>query len=352
MKIAIATDAWTPQTNGVVTTLKKTAAILEEQGHEVEFITAEGFRTISMPSYRSIRLALWPFKKIARRLDNFCPDAVHIVTEGPIGVATRKYCLKNALPFTSSYHTQFPEYIRLRIPVPLWLSYAFLRQFHGKAQRTMVPSRSMQERLRKRGFANVVLWGRGVDADLFRPTDKGLLKDERPVFTFVGRVAIEKNIEAFLQLDLPGTKYVIGDGPDMQVLQQKYPEAVYTGFLYGRELADHLGAADVFVFPSLTDTFGVVMLEAMACGVPVAAFRVTGPKDVVVDGETGCLNTNLQQAALDALKLDPGKARAYALQHSWQASTEQFLGHLEHIQRHQSNEFKSGKANTLRAGGK
>ncbi|MGD8999767.1 MAG: glycosyltransferase family 1 protein [Granulosicoccaceae bacterium] len=343
MKIAIATDAWAPQTNGVVTTLNKTAAILEKEGHEIEFITPQGFKTIPMPGYPSIRLALRPYNKIAERLDDCCPDAIHIATEGPIGAATRKYCLKYRLPFTTSYHTQFPEYIRLRVPIPLWLTYSFLRRFHSKAQRTMVPSQSMQQRLSDRGFRNVVVWGRGVDADLFKPTDKGLLKDERPVFMYVGRVAIEKNIEAFLQLDLPGAKYVVGDGPDMQVLQQKYPDAVYTGFLYGHELANHLAAADVFVFPSLTDTFGVVMLEAMACGTPVAAFPVTGPTDVVIDGVTGCLNSDLREAALEATKLDPANARAYALAHSWQDCTRQFFNYLERIQRQPDRESRGGK---------
>ncbi|MGD8743651.1 MAG: glycosyltransferase family 1 protein [Granulosicoccaceae bacterium] len=339
MKIVIATDAWTPQTNGVVTTLSKTAAVLRDEGNTVEFVTPAEFKTVPLPSYPSIRLALWPYRKISGRLDDFCPDAIHIATEGPIGSATQRYCLKHGLPFTTSYHTQFPEYIRLRLPLPIWLSYFFLRRFHSKAKRTMVPSQSMRERLEKRGFSNVVVWGRGVDADLFVPDDKKLLEDKRPVFIYIGRVAVEKNIEAFLQLDLPGTKYVVGDGPDMQMLQKKYPDAVYTGFLYGHELAKHLAAADVFVFPSLTDTFGVVMLEAMACAVPVAAFPVTGPKDVVIDGVTGCLNSDLKQAALDALHLDPARARAYALEHSWQACTRQFFGHLERIQREPVSEL-------------
>jgi glycosyltransferase involved in cell wall biosynthesis len=208
------------------------------------------------------------------------------------------------------------------------LTYTYFKWFHRQSQKIMVPTLSMQQRLIQRGFKNVVLWSRGVDVHLFRPYDKELLQDSRPIFLYVGRVAVEKNIEAFLSLDLPGSKYVIGDGPDMEMLQQKYPEVKFTGFCYGEELARHIAAADVFVFPSLTDTFGLVMLEAMACGVPVAAFPVTGPGDVVIDGVTGCLNDDLKEAALCALQIDPQNPRDYAMSHSWHQATDQFIANL------------------------
>jgi len=328
MRIAIATDAWDPQTNGVVTTLKITVRVLEQKGHEVYLLTPEPFKTIPLPSYPSIRLALFPYRHIAAMLDEFAPDVIHIATEGPVGMAVRRYCRKHKLKFTTSYHTQFPEYIRLRAPVPLWLTYSYFKWFHRLSQKIMVPTPSMQQRLIQRGFKNVVLWSRGVDIHLFRPYDKEMLQDSRPIFLYVGRVAVEKNIEAFLSLDLPGSKYVIGDGPDMAMLQDKYPEVKFTGFRFGEELARHIAAADVFVFPSLTDTFGLVMLEAMACGVPVAAFPVTGPEDVVIDGVTGCLNENLKEAALCALQIDPQNPRDYAMSHSWHQATDEFIINL------------------------
>lgn len=328
MRIAIATDAWEPQTNGVVTTLKTTVKILKQKGHEVCLLNPGPFKTIPLPSYPSIRLALFPYRHIAEVLDEFAPEAIHIATEGPIGKAVRRYCGKRELKFTTSYHTQFPEYIRLRVPVPLWLTYLYFKWFHHKAEKTMVPTPSMQQRLKKRGFDHIVVWSRGVDVHLFQPYGKELLQGPRPIFLYVGRVAVEKNIEAFLSLDLPGTKYVIGDGPDMTMLQQKYPGVQFTGFRFGMGLARSIAAADVFVFPSLTDTFGLVMLEAMACGVPVAAFPVTGPNDVVIDGVTGCLDEDLKRAAMRALQINPQNPRDYALCHSWYEATDQFLTNL------------------------
>ncbi len=328
MRIAIATDAWAPQTNGVVTTLRKTAETLETWGHEVLFVTPEPFRSVPLPTYRSIRLALWPKRGVRRMLDQFAPDCVHIATEGPIGLAARNYCLSRGLRFTTSYHTQFPEYIRLRAPVPLEVSYTYMRWFHRPATRTLVPTESQRKLLQERGFRNVKIWTRGVDTELFRPYTKDFLDDPRPVFAYVGRVAVEKNIEAFLNLDLPGSKYVIGDGPDLARLHSRHPEVHFTGFKFGEELARHIAGADVFVFPSRTDTFGLVLLEAMACGVPVAAYPVTGPVDVVLPGITGMLDEDLGKAALEALALDPHQARAYALTRSWDASTRQFFDHL------------------------
>ncbi|MGM0680553.1 MAG: glycosyltransferase family 4 protein, partial [Pseudomonadota bacterium] len=305
-----------------------TRSILEQSGHDVYMVTPEPFRTVPLPTYPDIRLALFPYCRIAADLDAFSPEAIHIATEGPVGMAVRRYCRRHKLKFTTSYHTQFPEYLRLRMPIPLRLSYAFFKWFHGPAERTLVPTPSMQERLLERGFGNVEVWGRGVDVNLFRPYGKDYLSGTRPIFVYVGRVAVEKNIEAFLSLDLPGTQYVVGDGPDRAMLEKKHPQVIFTGFRYGEDLAQTIAASDVFVFPSLTDTFGLVMLEAMACGVPVAAYPVTGPRDVVIDGVTGCLDEDLGRAARRALDINPQNPRDYSLSHSWHQATEQFYANL------------------------
>jgi glycosyltransferase involved in cell wall biosynthesis len=327
-RVAIVTDAWLPQTNGVVTTLTRTGECLRQLGHEVLFLTPESFRTVPLPTYPSIRLALFPGRRVKTILNDFKPDAVHIATEGPLGFAARRYCLNKKLQFTTAYHTRFPEYLRLRAPIPITWSYRLLRWFHARAERVMVPTESQRQVLMRWGFQNVVIWTRGVDTALFRPRGKDFLNAPRPISLFAGRVAVEKNIEAFLQLTIPGTKYVVGDGPDMDKLTAKYPQVRFVGFKYGEELASYLAAANVFVFPSRTDTFGLVMLEAMACGVPVAAYPVTGPIDVVRQGETGVLDENLHSAVVRALAMDGRPARRYAEQHSWLAATEQFAGHL------------------------
>lgn len=328
MKIAIVTDAWRPQTNGVVKTLSTTAEGLRALGHDVTFIEPNQFKTFPCPTYPEIRLAWLPYGRVSQLLEEFGPDAIHIATEGTLGAAARKWCLRRRFPFTTSYHTQFPEYVRARVPIPLALSYAHLRRFHSAAARTMVATPAMQRLLESRGFKNIVRWTRGVDVSLFKPRDKRFLDLPRPIATYVGRVAIEKNIEAFLKLDLPGTKLVVGDGPARAELESKYPAAKFVGFKYGEELASHVAASDVFVFPSRTDTFGLVMLEAMACGVPVAAYPVTGPIDVVTQGVTGELNEDLRVAALAALKLDANQCRAYALANTWETATRQFLSNL------------------------
>ncbi|MCX4187452.1 glycosyltransferase family 4 protein [Methylophaga sp. OBS4] len=326
MKIVIATDAWEPQVNGVVRTLKQTHDHLILLGHEVTLITPELFRTIPCPSYPSIPLALFPGRKVGKILDDLDANAIHIATEGPIGMAARSWCLRNGIKFTTSYHTQFPEYLRLRAPIPLSWSYAWLRRFHGKAERTLVPTRSQQERLYQHGFEQVAVWGRGVDTHIFSPEKPQNLNLPGPILLNMGRVAVEKNIEAFLDINVPGSKVVVGDGPDLTQLQQRYPDVLFTGAKFGKELASYVAAADVFVFPSKTDTFGLVLLEALACGVPVAAYPVTGPADIIENGVTGFLDEDLNKAVLAAQSLDKNQCIAFAKNNSWLTCTEVFAG--------------------------
>jgi glycosyltransferase involved in cell wall biosynthesis len=327
-RVAIVTDAWLPQVNGVVNTLQHTRDGLAALGCRVAMLTPADHHTVPCPTYPEIRLSLHPTRKLGRQLDALVPDHIHIATEGPLGFAARGYCLRNGLAFTTSYHTQFPEYIRKRAPLPLALSYAFVRRFHSAAIRTMVATASQEALLKRWRFCNIVRWSRGVDTDIFRPDESEPLGVPRPLFVYAGRVAVEKNLEAFLGLELPGSKCVIGDGPVLAKLQRRWPDVLFAGYRFGRELARFVASADVFVFPSLTDTFGLVMLEAMACGVPVAAFPVTGPLDVVTQGETGILDRDLRKAALAALELDRGRCREEALRHTWQASSQQFFDNL------------------------
>ncbi len=329
MRIAIVTDAWLPQTNGVVRTLTETRRSLERDGHVVFLVTPEGFRTIPCPSYPEIRLSLLPKKEVFRCLDRFAPDALHIATEGPLGLAGRRWALRRRLPFTTAYHTRFPQYVSARAPIPERLAYGVLRWFHGPAARTLVPTEHIRRELDGQGFGPLVIWGRGVDTELFHPDRAIPLEAERPVAMYMGRVAVEKNIQAFLDLDLPGSRYVVGDGPALPALRRRYPNAVFTGAKYGEELAGHLASADVFVFPSRTDTFGLVLLEAMACGVPVAAYPVPGPIDVVEQGVSGVLDENLGRAVKSAVALDRRRCRETALRYSWQAATAQFTRHLQ-----------------------
>src|ERR1700746_4054445 len=293
MRIMIVTDAWFPQTNGVVNTLAQTAAWLVRFGHEVMITAPRDLRTIPCPSYPAIRVAVRPRAALARKFAFFRPQAVHIATEGPLGFAARRYCLKRGWRFTTSYHTQFPQYLKSRWPIPLWLSYAALRRFHGAAHRCMVSTPSVENELHRRGFRNLVRWRRGVDTELFRPRSKEFLQLPRPIAAYVGRLAVEKNVDAFLEMPWHGSKIVIGGGPERARLEARSREAVYAGFRYGEDLAAHLAASDVLVFPSLTDTFGLVNLEAMACGVPVAGFPHTRPIDLVEDGAKGALAPDL-----------------------------------------------------------
>jgi glycosyltransferase involved in cell wall biosynthesis len=328
MRIALATDAWRPQTNGVVTTLARTLEGLERRGHVIRAVHPSEFRTVPCPTYPEIRLALFPGRRLQRMLHEFAPDAVHIATEGPLGQATRAWCLREGMPFTTSYHTQFPQYIRARFPVPERWTYAFLRRFHGAARRVMVATEHIRRDLERNGFRNLAMWSRGVDLELFRPGDLEFLPGVRPILLYAGRVAVEKNLEAFLGLELPGTKYVIGGGPALEELRARFPAAVFTGYKYGEELARHIASADVFVFPSRTDTFGLVLLEAMACGVPVAAYPVVGPLDVVHHDVSGALHEDLATAVRRALELDRDACRRHALGFTWERATAQFLANL------------------------
>jgi glycosyltransferase involved in cell wall biosynthesis len=329
LRLSLITDAWRPQINGVVTALESTVAELEAMGHEVDVISPEGSRTVPLPSYPEIRLALDPGRKVRRRLRDFRPDAVHIVTEGPLGLAARLHCRRRGWPFTTSFHTRFPEYVNARLPfVPVGWGYAFLRWFHGAAERTMVTNEPLRRELAEKGLKNLVMWPRGVDTEHFRPREKGELAVERPVFMYLGRVAVEKSVADFLALDLPGTKVVVGDGPAREQLEKAHPEAVFLGFRTGEALARTLADADVFVFPSRTDSLGLVLYEALACGVPIAAYPVTGPNNVVEPGVTGYLDEDLGRAARAALELDPADCRRAAECTSWRECTEAFTANL------------------------
>jgi glycosyltransferase involved in cell wall biosynthesis len=330
MRILVATDAWHPQVNGVVRTLTMMAHAAKADGTEVSFLTPQSFPTFAMPGYPDIRLALPYHAKIARMIAAALPDSIHIATEGPIGLSVRRYCRKQGLPFTTSFHTRFPEYISARLPIPENWIWAALRAFHGASQAVMAATPALASELRGRGFRNVVLWPRGVDAGHFHPraVDLGL---PRPVFLCVGRVAVEKNLEAFLDLDLPGTKVIVGDGPARSALQRNYPQAVFLGARQGEALAQVYAAADVFVFPSKTDTFGLVLLEALASGLPVAAFPVTGPRDVIGDAPVGALNRDLRAACLSALKISPQACLAFAAEHTWEASARAFIENIRQV---------------------
>lgn len=330
MKIAIVTDAWFPHVSGVATTIKATKDELELLGHTVLVIGPSDFRfTVPTPTYPEIKLALFADRELARKLDVFRPDAIHVAVEGPLGLAARGYCKKRALPFTTAYHTMFPEYVNVRTGIPVSWIYVFARWFHSGAVRTMVATPALMETLTKRGFKNLAFWNRGVDSTIFKTEDPLPLPGTKPIFMYMGRVAVEKNIEAFLKLDLPGTKYIVGDGPARAKLEATYTDVKFTGYKFGRELARHVAAADVFVFPSLTDTLGLVMLEGNACGVPVAALPSEATNTVVKQGVNGVVNSDLRQACMDALKLDRAKVREYALEFGWKKPTELFLSNLE-----------------------
>jgi glycosyltransferase involved in cell wall biosynthesis len=337
MRILIATDAWEPQVNGVVRTLTRVVQELQAIGHTVEVIHPGQFKTFPLPTYSEIKVAIGVYEPVQELFKAFEPEAVHIATEGPIGLAARRICVEWKLPFTTSYHTRFPEYVSARLPLPLAAGYAYMKWFHKPSGRMMVATPTMQKELSAHGFRNISAWSRGVDTDHFHPRREDepdiFAQLKRPVFLYVGRVAVEKNIEAFLGLDLPGTKVVVGPGPQLDELKQKYPEAVFTGPKSGDELAAHYACADVFVFPSLTDTFGLVILEAMAAGTPVAAYPAPGPIDLIPGSGAGVLaltaTEGLREACLQCLELDRKKVRAFAEKFSWRACAEDFVKNLQ-----------------------
>ena len=329
VKLLVLTDAWAPQVNGVVRTLETLGRDLAAMGHEVRYATPEGRFTVPLPTYSEIRLAIFPRRSLERMIDSFKPDAIHIATEGTIGLSARAICLRRKIPFTTSFHTRFPEYVHARFPlISKRFVYRCLRWFHGPATAMMVATPSLRQELEQYGFKNLRIWSRGVDVDVFRPIADATLPFPRPIWLYVGRIAVEKNIEAFLALDLPGTKIVIGDGPARARLERAYPAVRFLGPKTGEDLVRHYSASDVFVFPSRTDTFGLVMLEALACGVPVAAFPVQGPRDVIGDAPIAALDEDLQKACLRALQIPRDECRAFALTRSWRACTDQFLSNL------------------------
>ncbi|MCC5995142.1 MAG: glycosyltransferase family 1 protein [Oceanicaulis sp.] len=337
LRILVVTDAWEPQVNGVVRTLSRTVDECRAMGHEVEVIhPGLGFRTIPLPTYPDIKLALGARDDLEARFKAFEPEAIHIATEGTLGHVARRICLSWKLPFSTSYHTQFPEYVHARFPfIPLSAGYAFMRRFHNAGNRMMVATPTMRDELAKRGFNNITAWTRGVDTEQFHPDKRhmggksvyeGL---EGPIFAYIGRVAVEKNIEAFLKTDLPGAKVVVGPGPQLEELKRNYPDVVFPGGKSGVELARHFADADVMVFPSFTDTFGLVILEAMACGTPVAAFVAPGPRDIIPGSGAGAVNDDLRTACLEALTMDRARCREYAEGFSWRNCAEEFVRNLK-----------------------
>jgi glycosyltransferase involved in cell wall biosynthesis len=312
MRVLIATDAWHPQVNGVVRTLTSLAGAAKALDVEIDFLTPDGFRSWPLPTYPGLRIALPSGKEIARRIEQAAPEALHIATEGPIGWAARAYCRRNRLAFTTSYTTRFPEYVSVRTGIPTAVGYAVLRHFHDAAAMTMVATPSLRQELSERGFKRLGFWTRGVNTELFHPASPAKLDLPGPIFMTMGRVAVEKNLEA--------------------ALEKKYPDVVFLGEKRGADLTAHLAAADVFVFPSLTDTFGVVQLEALACGTPVAAFPVTGPKDVIADHPIGAIDHDLRTACLRALTMSREACRHFALERSWENSARQFVGNLTSLQ--------------------
>ena len=330
MKIIIVTDAWYPQVNGVVRTLDETSKQLKKLGHEVKLISPEGFLTIPCPTYPEIRLSLFPGAKVSSMIREFNPDCLHISTEGPLGLSARGYASRNGLAFTSAYHTRFPEYVHARTKLPLKLTYSFLRWFHSRSELVMVPTEEVKKDLIKYKIGNPKIWSRGVDLEIFKPK-KGRRKNKKPILLNVGRVAVEKNLEAFLKIDLPYEKWVVGDGPALKELKKKYPEVIFHGAKNKEELEYYYNKADVFVFPSKTDTFGLVLLEAMACGLPVAAFPVSGPLDVIGSSNAGCLNSSLKEACKKALLIPRKVPREYAKTFSWEATSKTFETYLVSI---------------------
>ena len=335
MKILIVSDAWEPQVNGVVRTLKMTRRELELKGHQTELISPLGFRSIPCPTYPEISLAMTTSREMERRIDQFAPDCLHIATEGPLGWLARGVAIRRKWPFTTAYHSRFPEYVQARFRLPTAWTYALLRRFHNAARATLAPTPAIVADLKARGFYGARLWSRGVDLALFDPAGELEPSKRKPVFLYVGRIAVEKQVDAFLKLDLPGEKWVAGEGPEQRRLQARFPDVRWLGVLDGPELSRLYRSADVMVFPSVTDTFGLVIVESMACGTPVAAFPVPGPIDVIGSSGGGVMHRDLREACLQALKLPRDQVRRHAETFSWSAATEQMLAALQVIPRDQ-----------------
>jgi glycosyltransferase involved in cell wall biosynthesis len=331
VRVAIVTDAWHPQVNGVVRTLSTVQQGLAAAGHQPEVFGPDRYRTVPCPGYSTIRLAIGAGRTLGRQLAEFRPDAVHIATEGPLGLAARSFCLAQGWPFTTAYHTRFPEYVKARCHLPLAWSYAALRRFHAPSHGVMVATATMRRELTERGFGRLVAWTRGVDTNLFHPGYEPAIDLPRPVFLYIGRIAVAKNLPAFLDLDLPGSKLVVGDGPMLPALRRRYPQVHFAGAQSGEALVRHYAAADVMVLPSRTETFGLVMLEALACGVPVAAYPSAGPNDVIGGSGAGVIDENLAAAARAALAIPRERCVAHAQHYSWQACIDQFVGYLARL---------------------
>lgn len=329
MRILIVSDAWFPQINGVVRTLSTVAELLRMGGDVVEVVGPDRFRSIPMPGYAEISLAVVPGRRLRAIVDAFAPEAIHIATEGPLGWAMRALCRRRGWPFTTAFHTRFPEYLKARTGIPAGWSWRVMRRFHEAGDGTFAATESLRTELASRGFTKVRAWTRGVDLSRFRPGDGEAWEDlSRPIFLYAGRVAVEKNIEAFLALDLPGSKIVVGDGPALEGLKRRFPDVTYTGYRENGALVRAYAGADVFVFPSRTDTFGLVLLEALATGTPIAAYPVTGPKDIITDSSVGALDEDLRTACLRALECDRSACRRHAEAWSWDACAMQFRATL------------------------
>ncbi len=332
MRIVVVTDAWFPQVNGVVRTLNTLKTRLESRGHEMRYITPGQFRTVPCPTYPEIRLALNPGREIGRVIAGFQPCVIHIATEGPLGIAARRFCVRKGIPFTTAFHTKFPEYINARFKVPVSWGYGVMRWFHGPSKAIMVATQGIEDELVRWGLGNIRRWTRGVDTELFQPRDRtlldGVITGPRPWYVYVGRVAVEKNIGAFLDLDLPGTKIVVGGGPQLETLRARYKSVHFAGEQHGAELAQYYAVSDCFVFPSRTDTFGLVLLEALASGTPVAAYPVPGPLDVIGSEPVGVLDEDLRAACLKAVEIPRERCRDFAMRNSWETSVDQFLANV------------------------
>lgn len=326
MRLLIVTDAWLPQINGVVTSLQALVRELDELGHQVKVLSPAHFRSRPCPTYPEIPL-VWDLWRVGAAIEDFAPDSIHLATEGPLGWAARRWLKKRGLAFSSAIHTRFPEYVHARWPwVPLSWGYAWLRAFHRPSRAVLVSTERLREELVRWRLPRLVLWRKGVDTRVFRERPE-YPRPTQPVFLYVGRLAPEKNVEAFLDLDLPGSKRVVGDGPQRAELQRRYPQVEFLGYRHGEELAAAYAQASVLVFPSRTDTYGLVMLEALACGTPVAAFPVPGPLDVLEAGVSGSMNEDLEEACLAALQLDRARCAELAARQSWRASALEFLAH-------------------------